>query len=857
MRVRPWLQAAAIIILAGLLLGRWMAVTTTARLWAESLGIEATHRYIATTQQTLVVTAFLLITAWCLGNVLIVYRSIRAVHVPRRLGNLEIMEAVPRRLLLAVAVGIGLALAVGLSHGLSSWWEPRMLATYEAEIGLRDPVLGRDLSFYLFRLPWYRTLHTFATLAAGIVGVVTLAMYLAVGAVRWSRRRVRVSDMARWHLAALSSVFALTLFWGYRLEPVEYAAGIHDVPIDTILVAVRIPLARMLSVLALLVVLGSALWWWTGRLLAVALGWLLLGSASFASHYVAPSVAAAVRSTDELRLSDAEARRRQFEQLALGAIVTEHQLPLPRPFDAADEAASPAGPSAVVWDGFALTVFLNRVAATAPHEQFLETSLGMYRTTDGRAVPVYVAARQVDVGGARSAGEDVRWESVHLGPYATGRGAVAVRADLVTEAGAPQFLPTLALPDSVAGATPIDLALADDIITAGPGFVDYAVFAGPGIARGVPAGGRLRRLALAWVLQSPSLLTSSMIQDTAVIVWDRDVNLRLARFAPFADFGRPRAVVKDGRIFWVANGYVSADAFPLSNRIRWRDRTVRYLRSGFVGVVDAHSGATAVYATRDADPLSLAWTRLARQIVRPATELPASLQDNVPYPEELLAAVVPLIQRTVFPASLIGRPLMPPTSQGIPLSQEPYWWVGQTVADSSVRLRLVVPLEQRETGMLAGLLDATMRESAPVLDLYRVDAADELMGPTQLQRQFARARGDLSGIEGVVRILPTTNGPVGLQSLYVSGDDGASAPQLIDIAVALGGTIGTGPTFADAAARLRPDGRVGEGGGREWAQARIWFQRLDAARRGGDWVAFGRAYEELRRLLAGVADSLR
>ncbi len=37
----------------------------------------------------------------------------------------------------------------------------------------------------------------------------------------------------------------------------------------------------------------------------------------------------------------------------------------------------------------------------------------------------------------------------------------------------------------------------------------------------------------------------------------------------------------------------------------------------------------------------------------------------------------------------------------------------------------------------------------------------------------------------------------------------------------------------------------------DWAAARSWFGRLDAARQSGDWIAFGRAYEELRRLLIG------
>jgi len=38
--------------------------------------------------------------------------------------------------------------------------------------------------------------------------------------------------------------------------------------------------------------------------------------------------------------------------------------------------------------------------------------------------------------------------------------------------------------------------------------------------------------------------------------------------------------------------------------------------------------------------------------------------------------------------------------------------------------------------------------------------------------------------------------------------------------------------------------------------ARQWFERMDAARRAGDWAAFGRAYEQLRRLLGSRNDSV-
>jgi hypothetical protein len=157
--------------------------------------------------------------------------------------------------------------------------------------------------------------------------------------------------------------------------------------------------------------------------------------------------------------------------------------------------------------------------------------------------------------------------------------------------------------------------------------------------------------------------------------------------------------------------------------------------------------------------------------------------------------------------------------------------------------------------MLAGLLDATVRDAAPVVELFRVDGADELMGPGQLVRQFSRVRGELTGIEGPVRLLPTPLGMLGLQSLYVSGEEPGAAPRLEDVALSFAGAVGNGASFGEAAAALGLAGRQGGRVSPEWVRARGWFQRMDAARKAGDWSAFGRAYEELRGLLVGRGDT--
>jgi uncharacterized membrane protein (UPF0182 family) len=852
-----WLVWTAVVAVPLVLLGgRWLAIGTVDALWADALGVAATHAQIRNLQSMLLLTAVTAAGVWCVGNLYLVYRSIGSVHVPRRLGNLEILEVVPQRYLLVAAAVLGALLALAFSHGAASWWHPRMLAGHAAPLGVTDPVLGKDVGHYLFRLPWQRTVHTFVTLLSGTMLGVTSVLYAAVGAIRWTRRRrLRVSDLARWHLAGLLTAFALALFWGYRLEPVEYVAGVHDVPVDTVLTAVRIPVARMLSVLAIVAAAGSLVWMWGRRMLTVAIPWALLAAASFVGHYVAPSFAAAVRAPEEMVLPEVEAVRREFLREAFAAGGAEVELPIEVPPDPAElggHAAELAG--APVWDAFAVSVLLNRSVPGVPHARFSSAHLGVYRTPEGRDLPVYVAAREIDLAQARSAGAELTWESVHAGEHAMASGAAAVLAHRVSEAGMPLFVRDWERP-AAATERAVEFSLEDPTVRFGSAAVGFAVTDRiVGDVVGVPAGGWWRRLALAWSLQSPKILTSDAVSDSSLVLWHRDARGRLERLAPFARFGAPHAVVSAGRLYWLASGYVWAGAFPLSRRLRWRGEGVRYLRSGLIGVVDAASGRSEIYLRRDADPLSEAWGQLAPEVVRPAGQLPAALARHVRYPQEQFALQLGLLHegRTApVPAGLpVARVALMPGG-----AAEPYWWVGTTPADPVPRLRLMAALETGEAQVLAGVADGSVREGSAVFDVLRVAPDLELPGPSRTGRLFRRLRGEPAGVQGALRLAPFRDGVLALQASYVSPDDGQAPPQLADVALGWGGAVGSGPTLETALRGVETQTSPFGMAASQRAEARRWFERMDAARRSGDWTAFGRAYEELRRILTG-ADSV-
>ncbi len=847
-----WVRLAVLVTLAALVVGRWAAAASADRLWAEAAGVAHTYAQIARLKLMLLATAFPAALVWCIGNLFLVYRSVRSVHVPRRLGNIEILEAVPRRYLLLGTVAVGALLALAISHRAGGWWEARALAGVSAPLGIADPVLHRDVAFYLFKLPWQRTVHGFVTFLSGTMLAITGALYVAMGAVRWQERRLHASDTARVHLAGLLVTFALALYWGYRLEPAEYVAGVHSVPADDVLVSVRIPVARLLSALALVAVGGSLLWVWTRHTAAILASWIVLGIASAAGHYAIPAFSESVRPAAELPRPEIESVRGRFLRLGFRAAPLDTTLRLPgapEPTALARHAAEIVdGP---LWDAFAITVFLNRAAPGEAHWRFGPAALTAYPRPDGVLEPVYLAVREADLAAPGVDPDALDWEAVHAGAYATAAGVIAVSGNRVSESGLPLFVPDLSRPDSVVPEA-ASLSLADSTVVFGPTATSFVVLPAGDSSAGVRGGGLLRRLALAWVLQSPPLVTSTRLAGDAVVAWRRGVTERLEHMAPFARFAEPSPVVVDGRLHWLSSGYLAAEAFPVSREVLWRGERVRYLRAGLVGVVDARTGAAAVYQSPDPDPLGLAWAELAPEIVRPLADMPPAIRAHLRYPEDAFD-----VQRALAVETLVRRapgvaPLVPGRS---PEGSDAFWWVGRTPVDPVRRLRRMAPVEDADSAALEGVVDGYLGSAGSALTLVRMQAPVTLPGAASLMRRLAQLRPAAVGVDGALRVLPFADGVAALQPTYdVPAGGLTSLPRLIDVGVAWGGVVERGPTLAEALRRLQTAESGPDAATPRWVEARRWFEQLDSARAVGDWNAFGRAYEALRRVLGAGAD---
>ena len=816
-----WWKPALGAAVAALFAARWLAEFAADRLWADALGVAPAHTDIALLRLALGVGAFAIGAAWYVGNLLLLYRQIGAVQVPRQVGNLEIVEHVPRRYLLIGAIITGAGLGFANSLGAGDLWITRALSGAAVPLGRTDPVLGRDLGYYLFELPWHRALQGYATWLAGIALVLLALLYAAIGAIRREERRLTFLPFARWHVAALSGTLALALAWGYALEPAELVAGLHDVPFDRLLVEVRIPAALVLAVLAVGTAASCLVWMRVDRARIPATAWVVLLGGSFLAHFVVPPAVAGVRSPEErtdptLAAAQADAWRR-----ALGATVDTVAVPLAVPDPQFPERHERDLARAPVWDAFVLTEVLNRVARPASPDprafgRFFAADLTLLADGPRPPVAAFLAVREPD--------------SVALaGRAGAASGAVAVHASRVASGGVPLFLPELTRPDSVVNRL-VDIALTGAPNWFTPGASGYALVPADAGPLGIPLRSLGRRIALAWALQAPSLLSPRRAPPGSIVVVERAVAARLARYAPFARFGAAWPAVLGGRLVWLAWGYVAAEGFPLGTPVVWRGERVRYLQAGLLGTVDAASGMVRVYLAHDADPVSRAWQRTLSELVLPSTAMPPGVRGFQRYPEELFTSQLQILRAV----SGRARPA------------EPYWWAGPSVGDSVARLRLRAVDEVQLEPRVAAVIEGVVVDGAPVLRVLRYPEPFTLTGPSELERSFAGAAPSGAAVGGRLRILPFEDGAVAVQTFY------ADSGTLAGIVAGWRGAIGAGATLREALLGVGPTGPPPPSGAVPTVSleaAREWFVRLDRARASSDWEAFGEAWAGLRAAL--------
>jgi hypothetical protein len=367
---------------------------------------------------------------------------------------------------------------------------------------------------------------------------------------------------------------------------------------------------------------------------------------------------------------------------------------------------------------------------------------------------------------------------------------------------------------------------------------------GPGT--GVAASGFFQRLVLAWALQAPSLFGA-----TQRVAWRLDPAERLTALAPFATWENPRPWLDGRGLHWLLEGYATSEVMPSARRRPWYGRDISYLRAGFVGLVNAETGATDIYLRPEPDPLARAWAARTAPLVRNPADIPAGVLAMLEYPAALLSVQADLIAASR--SHLIATDTATIAVPGADKRPLPGGRLG----------RLVVPVVDRRTGRLDLLIEGTWDGLRDRLFETVPDSTMAPEGPDVLTRRWGRfpylqqmrdsvtATGS-SFEAGRVRYAAGPEGLIAYQPSW--GVDPRGRATLVLVTVARGDRIGAGRSLEEAWKNSRGEvadylrlsdeaAIVGE--------ARRWLREADSAFKRGDLAAFGRAFAALKSVLEG------
>ena len=822
--MKPAARRRALVMGIGLLVvvlggGRWLALELAERAWATT--IPGGTAYIGERDFARLISGVFLLTAvtWSTANLLLVYRSIGSMQLSHRLGDLEIVEAVPQNVLFASTIGCGLVCGFLLTLGTGDWWMHAALASHAPSFGVLDPVLHRDVGYYVARLPWTERLRAFSLLAVWAATIVVALLYVGIGPLRFRRWLPYANAHARAHLGLLLALLALILAWGALLDPVETVAGLHGSLTQRAL-DLRLPAAPIVAAFAFLAAGASLFWGLREKPVLLVSAWAALCVAELIGFIVIPGPLppgsrdtgageAPVGTLADTALASAQ---RRLESLALG---TPALLELPPRGFASAEAAVAALP---IWDASRV-----RVAAAARPElggratpvaaALAPPALGL-----GAGRPTWIVAFQPTLDSAVTAGRPPGWTAVHRGPAARARPPVAAVED-----------------DSALEFTTVPTR--DSTTWFGPSFEGFVVASPdtwPAVRRsGVALTPWWRRLALAWALQSPALARRET--DGLVLMWRRNVLPRLRRLAPFATFDQPTPIVADSALWWVAYGYLDAPGFPLARPVEIDGRWVRYSRAGFIAVVSAATGETRLHLAPSADSVAVAWARLLTPMIHPLDSLAPALRAQLPFPRRTFRAAAALLDRWRGDTT----PWVPRDREPFELSAPPWEEPG---VDGS-RMWMAQGFEAGNT--FAALVAGIMTPVAPKLYVWR---------PRAVRLPPLLVGSPNTTAPGVMRVWSVAGSLFSEQARFIEPAGGTPLRGVDTVFLSWGDRRGQGRSPATA---LR-DLLAGTGGqristdtslGARWERARRLAAQASAALAGGDLAKFAQLYHELEQLL--------
>ncbi|NNG97573.1 UPF0182 family protein [Gordonia araii] len=895
------LIGVGVAVLALLLVGPRLVGITTDWLWFSDLGYRSTYATIFWTRIAVFLVVTLVVTAIIAAAVYAAYRSrpivVSSLGPADPLANYR-SAVVARPRLFALAPALAFGLIAGLVAQAS--WSTVQMFLHGENFGVKDPQFGLDIGFYAFDLGFYRMVLSILIMATIIAFIASLVTHYVFGGIRLGGNGIPggLTSAARIQLAIIAGSFLLLKAVGYWLDRYTLLSSDRRAEIFTGAgyTDINAVLPSKLILLAIAVICAVA--FFAGAVLrdlripALATALMVLSSLLIGMGWPAVMEQFSVKPN---------AMQKESEYISRNIDATRHAYAIDKANVTYEPNWTSAPPDAATVNADAATLSNIRLLdpnvvepAFAQRNRLRnfygfpnQLAIDRYKV-DGQMRDFIVAARELDP--ARLSANQRDWINKHT-VFTHGNGFIAAQANTVDSAastadsdsgGLPVYqvsdLETIKSPDYAANA-PIKVRqpriyFGELIAKQRP---DYAIVGTDGADKeydeegknytytggsGVSLGNWFSRMLYAVKYAERNILLSSVINDNSKILYNRDPRDRVKSVAPWltVDSKTYPAVMADGSIKWIVDGYTTLDRYPYAQPTSLQnattdvrtltagqtarvqvDREVSYVRNSVKATVDAYTGKVELFQSDETDPVLKTWMKVFPGTVKPRAEFEKreDLRQHVRYPEDLFKIQRSLLakyhvddsteffrgsdfwsipadptadQAAATPTNANTNANVPGPRQAPPQPevQAPYYFTAAAPGDErKSQFQLTTVLTVLNNPYLAAYVTASSDpDTYGQLTVKMLPVNKQYIGPRQAQDRMKNAtanerkllEGTVDTTFGNLLTLPVgKNGVLYVEPLYTQSKNADSAvPKLYRVMVSYNDKVAFAPTLAGA-----------------------------------------------------------
>ncbi|HZV81181.1 MAG TPA: UPF0182 family protein [Geobacteraceae bacterium] len=775
----------------------------------------------------------------------------------------------------------GMVLALFAANWGAVQWDKLLLFTNGQAVGTVDPVIGRDIGFYLFSLPFLEMFKVFASFMLLATSAVTCAAYYFRGGIILSERGAVIDARVRRHLAVLVGLLACVLAAGFWLDSFRllftnsgafYGAGYVDVNS-------RLLTFRLLTALTPLSGIMLAVGIWKGDWRLALLPPVVVVAIYLVGIRVYPGL------LQKFKVAPNE--------LALETPYIENNLKFTRfgydldkietvPFDvdtklsAIDISNNDATIKNIrLWDHAPLLKTYSQLQQIRTYYKFFDVDNDRYMV-NGQYSQVMLSPRELSYADLPSK----NWINERL-IFTHGNGITFGPVSRISKEGLPEFfvkdIPAVSLADIKVTRPEIYFGeLSNDYVVVRTRVPEFSyptatgnintTYAGKG---GVPIDSLLKKALFAARFKTEKILLSSDITAESRILYNRNISERVKAIAPFLHFdGDPYMVVDEGgRLKWIIDGYTHSNRLPYSRPLKGG---INYMRNSVKAVVDAYDGSLDFYISDPDDVVLKVYARIFPGLFNPLKAMPEDLRKHIRYPHQLLQ-----VQAAMFATYHMTDPKVFYNKENlweIPVlgekPMEPYYTIMKLPGEQKEEYILLLPFTPSKRDNLAAWLTARCDgENYGKIRAYTFPRDRLIYGPKQIDARINQdsfisqqltlwnQRGS-EVIRGSLLVIPIEKSLLYVQPLFLAADK-AGLPELKRVIVAFGDRVVMeenlelalqrlfGGKKAVAVAAPEPTADPKASPATLAREAMSIYEKAVTLQRQGNWAGYG---EELRRL---------